>query len=174
MISVSKKELLMDSMEIFYNEQSNIEKILPIINSVSPISLRILDWFITNYSKRRKIYLTPDKVDIYMHYKLKLKSVSKKYLDPFRRKNVISYPYGKNSVKTFDTSCGQLQFFKFAIETGLLDYVSKNLDKIEEDMKLYINKSKTINAAKKKEKEITIKAVKTVTNNRIQMIVSFD
>ena len=36
----------------FYSENNNMEKILPIINGQSKLSLRLIDWFATNYSKK--------------------------------------------------------------------------------------------------------------------------
>ena len=48
---LSKEEVLLDSLHEFYKNKNNIEKILPIVTGNSEISLRVLDYFVTNYSK---------------------------------------------------------------------------------------------------------------------------
>ena len=61
-----------------------MEKILPIINGESQISLRLIDWFATNYSKKHyTVYPLKDaygiarRFKVYIDYKLKLKAYSK-------------------------------------------------------------------------------------------------
>ena len=44
--------LLLSKLLEFYKKDGNMEKILPIINGESNISLRLIDWFATNYSKK--------------------------------------------------------------------------------------------------------------------------
>lgn len=43
------------SLYEYYLKDNNIDKILPIITSNSSISIRVLDWFVTNYSKKYNI-----------------------------------------------------------------------------------------------------------------------
>ena len=45
----SRKELLMESLESFFNKPEHVIKIIPIIMGNRKISLRIIDWFVTNY-----------------------------------------------------------------------------------------------------------------------------
>jgi hypothetical protein len=47
-----KKDLLMQSLIQFFMNRNNLDKVIPIITGKSTISLRILDWFVTNYSKK--------------------------------------------------------------------------------------------------------------------------
>ena len=47
----NKEELLMVKLTQFFNDE-NINLMIPIINGESNISLRIIDWFVTNYSKK--------------------------------------------------------------------------------------------------------------------------
>ena len=49
-----KQSLLMTSLSKFFNE-SNMDLILPILKGKSGISLRIIDWFVTNYSKKNLV-----------------------------------------------------------------------------------------------------------------------
>ena len=48
----TQNSLLLNNLLKFYNENNNMEKILPIINGQSKLSLRLIDWFATNYSKK--------------------------------------------------------------------------------------------------------------------------
>jgi len=92
----TKISLLMKSLSEFYKQEEYINEILPIIEQKSVISLRILDWFITNYAKKYKTIIGEREIDIYQNYKLQLKSYSKSQFDPFCRKNKIEFYYKDN------------------------------------------------------------------------------
>jgi hypothetical protein len=136
-----KTQLIIQSLSGFYKNKDNLKTIQLIIEQKHKLSLRILDWFVTNYCKKTKIYITntnnnplsKKNLDVYQIYKLKLKAYSKLYMDPFCRKHKIDYYYGEKDY--LQTSCGQLCFFKWCIEDNILEYVEKNFDIIEKDMK---------------------------------------
>ena len=48
-----KQDLLMSSLQKFYLKKDNIAKIKKILYGKSKISLRIIDWFVTNFSKKK-------------------------------------------------------------------------------------------------------------------------
>ena len=48
----TQNSLLLEKLLEYYNKDNNLEKILSIINGESTISLRLIDWFSTNYSKK--------------------------------------------------------------------------------------------------------------------------
>mgnify|MGYP001304814003 CR=1 FL=1 len=260
---VGKQDLLMVILTKFFCKSENIDKILSILSGKSDISLRIIDWFVTNYAKknntsyslsyyaqtssannfssktkgsRRKSRspltkknsisggsntsfpistipfnkantshdidlnvnsnsnvninqesnvegennnvliigggsdvsssssVTPsncnyanfnDQFIVYLDYKCKLKAYSKKSFDPFCRRDRISFYY--NETDSIITTVGQLNFFRWAIENYILDYIQEHLDQIEEDMnnnirKIYCKskKNKTVGRGKKK------------------------
>jgi hypothetical protein len=108
-----------------------------IINGETKISLRIVDWFVTNYAK--KYYTVYDqeaknvsRFKVYNDYKLKLKAYSKKRFDPFCRWDRITIPYDNENY--METTIGQLNFFKWAIENEILEYIDENYASIESDM----------------------------------------
>ena len=72
---------------------------------------------------------------VHDNYKCQLKEYNKKNFDPFCRWNRIRMYYDKN--KFFYTTIAQLNFFKWAIEKHILDYVIENLDTIEKSMNEY-------------------------------------
>jgi hypothetical protein len=144
----SKDKLLMENISKFYNKEY-INDILPITQGNSKLSLRVLDWFVTNYCKTHNIILKNKKkpYNIYLDYKSQLKAFSKKQFDPFCRRERIVFYYDKSNYIT--TTVGQLNFFKWAIENDILSYVNNNLKMIEENMNkscsLRITGSKEIN-----------------------------
>merc|ERR1712195_408501 len=95
----TQNSLLLDKLTEFY-KNNNIDKILPIINGESSISLRLIDWFVTNYSKKHFTLIKNKnkRFKVYIDYKLKLKAYSKKRFDPFCRWDRITIPYKKNSL----------------------------------------------------------------------------
>ena len=117
-----------------YNPENNFDKMLKIITGDSKISLRIIDWFTTNYAKKNfTLYMLNGKrFKVYDDYKLKLKAYSKKRFDPFCRYQKISIPYKDG--KFIETTIGQLNFFKWSIENKIVDYIEENYDDIERDM----------------------------------------
>ena len=150
----SHERILINSLEKFYLEtrMKNMEQMLPIINSNSNISLRSLDHFVTNYSRKHRITynieLGNNKYSLFRvnaSYKDQLKAYNKKYFDPFCRGNRIPWFYGKNGENCIITTIGQLNFFKWTISNNILTYVSENLIKIENDMnKNFKNENKKI------------------------------
>ena len=132
----TQNQLLLNKLMEFYSKDNNIDKILPIINGEHKVSLRLIDWFVTNYSK--KYYTTFNitsksgnarRFKVYVDYKLKLKAYSKKRFDPFCRWDRITIPYGENT--SIQTTLGQLNFFRWALEYRILDFIEKNLVDIE-------------------------------------------
>ena len=139
MAYTTQNSLLLDKLIDFYMKENNMERILPIINGESSISLRLIDWFTTNYAKQKFIVYhlnTKDgskrRFNVYIDYKLKLKAYSKRRFDPFCRWDRINIPYKKNEL--IQTTIGQLNFFKWALENKILDYIIENLETIEKDM----------------------------------------
>ena len=97
-----KQDLLMYSLTSFFTDEQNLGCFLPIINGQSKISLRIIDWFVTNYAKKHNIsyYITQDnsikQFIVYLNYKSQLKAYSKKTFDPFCRRERIGFYYNNN------------------------------------------------------------------------------
>ena len=149
----TQNKLLLKTLFFFYKAGENLNKLLGIVNGDSRISLRIVDWFVTNYAKKNYI-VYDDRFKVYNDYKLKLKAYSKKRFDPFCRWDRIYIPYCDEEVVVADrreqneftmkmeTTIGQLNFFKWAIENKILDYIESNYSAIEEDMNLRNSSSK--------------------------------
>jgi len=135
-IYTTQNTLLLKNLLKFYEQGTNLDTMLKIINGHSKISLRIIDWFATNYAKKNytvyTIQNTSRRFKVYVDYKLKLKAYSKKRFDPFCRWDRITIPY--NDGAFIQTTIGQLNFFKWAIENDVVHYIEENYQTIENDM----------------------------------------
>tara|TARA_Y100001958_G_scaffold159682_1_gene162424 strand:+ start:8916 stop:9488 length:573 start_codon:yes stop_codon:yes gene_type:complete len=185
---LNNDNLLYTSLIEFYNEDKNIEKLYEILNSTK-ISLRIIDWFVTNFSKKfnthYSLYVTPNnkitmnsinnklfkQITVHHSYKSQLKSYQKKNFDPFCRRSRILFQCKNYEIST---TIGQLNFFKWAIENLLLDYIKNNHSEIEEDMNLSINRKKKSKDSLKKRQELSKSASRGLNKNNMKVIISFD
>jgi len=181
----TQNTLLLDNLKAFYARDNNLEKILGIINGESQISLRIVDWFATNYSKKYwTTYDVPNKdggsrrFKVYMDYKLKLKAYSKRRFDPFCRWDRTNIPYGKSQL--IQTTIGQLNFFKWALENGVIQHIEQNYAAIERDMNSRNSTNKKrqtddgTNKTRKKREELSICASKSIKKENVKIRVTFD
>jgi len=172
LIQISSQEsLLLKSVEKFYENLNCYSDFVQIINSENKnnvktkISIRLIDYFVTKYSKKNKINYKIDEdnvFSIYQSYKQQLKAFQKKNFDPFARG--IRIPYFVENVWII-TTIGQLNFFKWFISKNILDYVSKNKDIIEFDMnKNKVNKTDSKNKKLYKlSKKTNIKIMTNIT-----------
>jgi hypothetical protein len=176
----SKIDLLMNSLSKFYSVDDNINTLLPIVQGCSKISLRILDWFVTNYCKKHNIIIHNEdkKVIVHLDYKNQLKAYSKKQFDPFCRRSRINFIYGNGDELL--TTVGQLNFFRWTIENQLIDYIEENLDDIENDMNSSIKSNKMSNETevekgkrRRKRQELSISASKSVSKHNVKIMVEF-
>lgn len=176
----TQNELLLNNLMDFYKDENNLTRMLKIITGETRISLRIVDWFATNYAKKYYTLYTIDntrRFKVYFDYKLKLKAYSKKRFDPFCRWDRISVPY-KNGT-SIETTIGQLNFFKWALENRVVDYIEENYETIEKDMNSRNSTSKkkesvTDNSkTRKKREELSISATKSIKKEEVEIVVKF-
>lgn len=158
----SKQELLLHSLLEFYSDPNNKKIIVPIVKQETAISLRLLEWLITNYSKKFNIfyelgsaqtsdgYIPSNKnFNLWLDYKNQLKAYNKRSFDPFSRRQRIFFDTELNKVVLLKseeyesynelpngilTTIGQLNFFRWAITNKVIDYAFENLESIESDM----------------------------------------
>lgn len=136
----SKESILLSRLKEYYTKEK-VNVILNIINHSNPISLRIIDWFVTNYSKynTKRIYCDKN-IDIYNDYKSQLKAYNKKLFDPFCRSHTIAviskFNFYYDTDKYIVTTIGQLNFFKWAIENDIINYINNIIEDIKQDIKI--------------------------------------
>jgi len=185
----TQNDLLMNTLLDFYKDSHNIHIMMNIINGDTRMSLRIVDWFVTNYAKKNfTVYeiqchgtTIMTRFKVYNEYKLILKAYSKKRFDPFCRWERITIPYNTNHC--METTIGQLNFFKWAIENNIISYIETHFNDIEQDMNNCNSTAKRRSASephndnaktRKKREELSVSACKCIKKETVKIIVKFD
>lgn len=160
----SRRGLLVNSLIRFFDTSSNLATFMNVINGNSIVSLRLLDWLITNYAKSHNIIYNINvggidkQLNVYLNYKTQLKAYSKKQFDPFQRRERIAFKVENTNgdPQTIVTTIGQLNFFRWAIQNDILKYAEHNIKEIEKDMNASIQLRKESNSKQRnKRKDIT-------------------
>lgn len=168
----SKEQLVLHRLSTFYSNADILERVKAILTGNSRISLRLIDWLVTNYAKKHNIsYMTKKAnrhVIVYLAYKSHLKAYSKKMFDPFCRWKRIQF-MGMN------TTVGQLSFFEWAIQDEVLDYLDDHFEEVQRDMD---ECSTTIQpkdgAERRKRHELSRSATKSVCMHNVTVKVAFN
>lgn len=164
----SQEQWVLVRLERFYQNSQRLDRIKSILNGKSNISLRLIDWFVTNYSKKYNIsYMTQKNkhVIVYLAYKSHLKAYSKKMFDPFCRWKRIRF-------HDCETTVGQLNFFEWAIEDEVLDYIEKHHSNIQTDMETRLHDPKQ--ETNKKRHELSTSATKSLKQHNVHVTIKFD
>jgi hypothetical protein len=261
-----KQKKLVSRLNSSYCRTGKMDRILPILTGKSKISLRLIDWFVTNYAKifnthysineyklkrenrtkkgkftmvgktlkKDKLKEEKEKKDkeinlqlsstppviinpipisdsveteiknndeyfndlffVYPSYRQELKTNSKKRFDVFCRNGSFNYYY--DDYKFIETNDGQLNFFDWADNMYVIDYIEEHYDEIEKDMELRnakkprsLKKGKGKKAStiacdndletisqkqRRKRREISESSLKTVHHIPHRSIISFD
>ena len=126
-----KPELIINSLQRFYASSPAVTKVMPYLVGEAEISLRIIDWFVTKYS--RKNFTSYDRNGqrfvVYKSYKGQLDAYNKQYFDTNCRRERIQFSI--KDYEPFITTIGKLNFFRWALETNLLDYLESNKEELK-------------------------------------------
>ena len=192
-----KQDQVVSWLQEFYSAPGNLEKLLPILQSTSEISLRLVDYFVTNYAKKTNAsFLQAGRhFLVYFNYKRELNAYSKRLFDPFCRRERIMFQ--ARGVEPFVTTVGQLNFFRWFIEKEILEYIAANREAIEKDMNStlkqhYTRSNSTVSTTadslpttgtvesttssknpRKKRCELTQSAMKKVNVHECEVVVNF-
>jgi len=133
-----KQELIVMSLQAFYKQRNDLAEIMELLQGTSIISLRLIDWFVTNYAKRHNIgyIFGGQEFMVYMSYKSQLKAYSKKLFDPFCRRERIMFSLP--GTEQFVTTVGKLNFFRWAIEKNVIEYLKVHREKVETEMNAHM------------------------------------
>lgn len=122
------------------------------------VSLRTLDWLVTNYSKKELmtcVGVDGQRRDLYNTYRGALDFYGRPLFDPFRRGPKVKFTL--DGVEQ-ETTIGQLNFFRFMVHSGVLDCALANSTAIEQDMIATQAQAKEVRAtmgAKRRRVELT-------------------
>ena len=189
-ITHTQNELILEKLQRFYlrDDFAHLKTILPIINGESPISLRLIDWFVTNFAKKNFTQYTLERGEeklrfsVFKEYKLKLKSYKKRRFDPFCRWERICIPFENNTI--IQTTIGQLNFFQWALSNKVIDFIEQNTNCITRDMNRHSVTTKKreleekhvdkTNKTRKRRQELSISATKTIKKEDVEIVVKFN
>jgi hypothetical protein len=143
--SLSRREAsLLARLEAEYTPQLVADVLAPLVEQTCPVSLRCLDWAVTNWSKQHNVVCSssvPGQVtNVHHAYRATLTFWTRKLFDPFRRRSRIGVRLGDGTV--VDTTLGQANFALWAYRTGVLAYVLGHVETIEADMNAVAQKHK--------------------------------
>uniref|UniRef100_A0A6C0KGS8 Uncharacterized protein n=1 Tax=viral metagenome TaxID=1070528 RepID=A0A6C0KGS8_9ZZZZ len=165
----TQEQWVLHRLERFYANGEHIARVKGILDGSSNLSLRLIDWFVTNYAKKFNVsYMTKSQkhIIVYLSYKSHLKAYSKRMFDPFCRWKRIKF-------RDIETTVGQLNFFEWAITDGILDYLDTHHEKVHADMETRLHESKTLET-KKKRHELSHSATKSISRHDVRLTVKFD
>lgn len=148
------QELLLTSLTEYYEDNTENKKVLKeVISGNHVLSLRMIDWLVTHFSKSHNISYWHDKkkgeiydgpqcateadikkINLYLDYRAQLKSYAKVNFDSFRRHNRITFVIDPDTHDCIETTVGQLNFFRWAFNNSVIDYAVKNYDRIHQNM----------------------------------------
>ena len=127
----------------------------------------------------------------YKSYKSQLKAYSKKFCDPFCRRERVIFDYKDNVILEYSnnlsinldhndyiiTTLGQLNFFKFAIKDSIIKYAIENINDIEKDMNTTLksrdSERKFMEVEKIKRKELSVPGNKSIHITRVSAVIKF-
>jgi len=155
-----KPELVIASLQRFYASQPEIDKVLTYLNGEAPLSLRIIDWFVTKYSRKSFVRypLNGQEFLVYLSYKGQLKAYSKQYFDPNCRRERIMFTIPNH--EPFMTTIGKLNFFRWALESNILEYMEAHEEEIRAGYNSYLKETIQI---QKRNKTLSSTASSTVS-----------
>lgn len=179
----SKTTVLLESLRKFYAKDCNLRVLTDVLRQRTKVSLRIIDWLCTNYAKKYNthIILSDTKaINLYLQYKSGLRAYSKKSFDPFQGRDRVEIVDADGAA--MPTTIGQLNFFRFAIQNGVIDYAIKHAVDIEKDMMEAIRhrhedsppdvKPRGLQR-KSKRKELSKAAIKQATSTNVRVTLRF-
>jgi hypothetical protein len=144
------KSLLLGSLSAhFHKHPKQCVLLAGLIDGRVAVSLRVVDWFVTHYAQMRGVVYWVDdatntyhmtghkglrRVDLYQDYRAQLRSYSKLLFDPFRRHERITFVISTTPLSTVETTVGQLNFFRWALQNCVLAYIQDHATDIEQHM----------------------------------------
>jgi hypothetical protein len=155
MLKAQQKSLLLSSLSgHFAKNPAHRVTLRELVNGSSNVSLRIIDWFVTHYARQKEVmYWIDDKghlvechpngsanltrFHLYLEYRTQLKSYTKLHFDPFRRHERITFVVETQpNMLMIETTVGQLNFFRWAIQNRVIEYIQRHLPEIEGEMQM--------------------------------------
>jgi hypothetical protein len=157
--------LMLTSLAAYFEKNMAQRKLLrDMVDGGSPVSLRLMDWFVTHYARHRAVVFWIDdeakslvetfpagrreamhlrKFNCYLEYRAQLKSYSKHVFDPFRRHERLTFVVQQQPLQVIETTVGQLNFFRWVFQNHIFDYIQRHVADIEDSMTRYAHERRS-------------------------------
>jgi hypothetical protein len=191
---ISQQDWLLRELLEFYKNRDYLEIVKKIVNrefiieKSKKVSIRIVNWFVTNYAKQYfTVYESSEKERFFVwtRFRSAEDGYSKEMFDPYSRKDRIIIPYDETT--KLITTIGQLNFFKWAILNKVIDYIILHYDDITNDMtnRLTVKnkpvieentniKENNINGkTRKKREELSVSACRSIRKEFVPIKITF-
>lgn len=177
----SAQDVLLFSLRRYFSDPKRHEIFKNMVTGKGLVSLRLMEWFVTNYAKKNNIvYHTEDKqlFNVYLSYKQQLKAYNKKYFDPFCRheRSTIS----DNNGNEIETTVGQANFFRWVLDNNVMDYAIEHSRDIEADMAVAARERDTMDdtsrsstGRRKRRGEINKSVTRKLNRTEGEFLISF-
>lgn len=177
----SAQDVLLMSLERYFFDKERHHIFNNMVTGNGPVSLRLMEWFVTNYSKKNNIaYHTNDRqlFNVYLSYKQQLKAYNKKYFDPFCRheRSIIRDCEGNE----LETTVGQANFFRWVLENNVMTYAIEHSSDIEADMAHATRErnhnpenERSVTGRRKRRGEINKSATRKLNLTKGEFLISF-
>lgn len=153
----------------WYNPENVQNVLLPVVTATWKISLRLLDWLVTNYTKRFPTWIVNLKqpnsnaFNVNNEYLRMRAQWTRILFDPFRRQsrydNTIYFTINGLNYKS---TVAQLNFIKWVVKTRVYDYAYRDKLVIRKHMKNAIERNK---ASRKLAKSLGLVYKRTALSN---------
>jgi hypothetical protein len=203
-------ENMMNGIESFFSTSERMGKLLPFLKGTSKISLRMIEWFVFVYAMKNSVgwFQNGEYFNVYLDYQNVMERHKKQLFDPMARKwrkekrkdgSIVKMYHGINFFYTDKdyvvTSVAQLNFFRWFIGKGILNYMLEHYDTLIVEMNKHNAEKKRMKRLKMIEKnnsittntmsdssescsvrnkKIRVQAMKKVTKKNVEVYVSFD
>lgn len=137
-----KATVLVESALTWFDEHPDaLNGFLSVLRRQSDFSLRLIDWLTTNYSRRHRVttFYQGLPVDIHDDYRRHLGVFTKRFFDPFARRDRLHVTLREH---TFSTTVGQLNFMKWLFEKQIDHILRQHKSSIEQDMRRHETRRK--------------------------------
>ncbi len=134
-LSGSDKVLLESILEWYNEDKDNVTNFLDIVKRKSGMSLRVIDWLVTNFSKTNSVDINCNGTfkDLNRDYQKNLSAFNKRNMDPFARRNKIKVVIYNGEERS--TTVGQLNFFRWFYKNNVNLYLKENRHIVESHMR---------------------------------------
>jgi len=175
------EKFMLESLLKFFSDPEHFSSLKRYRDKGGKVSVSLLDWFTVNYAKKNGVRYQIKKngrrknVLVEQSYNAALHAHTKEYFDPFARgsKQGKGFLIQNEKGDEITTTVRQLNFFRWAINNGVIEYVDRHVEEIYKDMCERSNRGKKKSAEHKKQ-QLSVSASKSLGIHQVKMTVKFE